>query len=322
MKSERWNGNNLLYCDNMEFIDYYRILEIDKKASADDIKKAYRKLARKYHPDLNPNDKEAETKFKQINEANEVLSDPEKRKKYDQYGKDWKHAEEFERNSRRQSRPSGQGGSRAYSGHFTEEDFSDFFSSMFGGGASGGFQSSGREGVRYKGADYKAELHLKLSDVYKTHKQTLTVDGKNIRLTIQAGVEDGQTIKIRGYGGEGINGGPKGDLYISFVIQNDTEFMREGNDLYKKIEVDLYTAVLGGEIIVPTMDGKVKLKVSPGTQNDTKVRLKGKGFPVYRQEGKFGDLYITYQVEVPKSLSEKEKELFTKLSKIRNHGRD
>ncbi|SMD46262.1 curved DNA-binding protein [Aquiflexum balticum DSM 16537] len=306
----------------MEFIDYYKILEIDKKASADEIKKAYRKLARKYHPDLNPNDKEAETKFKQINEANEVLSDPEKRKKYDQYGKDWKHAEEFEKSGRRQSRPSGQGSSRAYSGHFTEEDFSDFFSSMFGGGASGGFQSSGREGVRYKGSDYKAELHLKLSDVYRTHKQTLTVNGKNIRLTIQAGVEDGQTIKIRGYGGEGINGGPKGDLYISFVVQNDTEFVREGNDLYKKVEVDLYKAVLGGEITVPTMDGKVKLKVSPGTQNDTKVRLKGKGFPVYRQEGKFGDLYITYQVEIPKSLSEKEKELFTQLSNIRNHGRD
>jgi len=306
----------------MDFIDYYKILEIDKKASAEDIKKAYRKLARKYHPDLNPNDKEAETKFKQVNEANEVLSDPEKRKKYDQYGNDWKHAEEFEKSGRRQSRPRGQSSSRAYSGHFTEEDFSDFFSSMFGGGASGGFQSSGREGVKYKGGDYKAELHLKLSDVYRTHKQTLTVDGKNMRLTIQAGVEDGQTIKIRGYGGEGINGGPKGDLYITFQIKNDTQFERDGDNLHTKVNVDLYTAVLGGEITVPTMDGKVKLKVAPGTQNDTKVRLKGKGFPVYRQEGKFGDLYITYQVEIPKVLSEKEKELFTQLSNIRNHGRD
>jgi len=304
----------------MEFIDYYKILEIDRNASAEDIKKAYRKLARKYHPDLNPNDKEAETKFKQVNEANEVLSDPEKRKKYDQYGKDWKHAEEFEKSGQRQSR--GQGSGRAYSGHFTEEDFSDFFSSMFGGGAAGGFQSSGREGVKYKGADYKAELHLKLSDVYRTHKQTLTIDGKNIRLTIQAGVEDGQTIKIRGYGGEGINGGPKGDLYITFQIKNDTQFERDGSNLHTKVKLDLYTAVLGGDITVPTMDGKVKLKVKPGTQNDSKVRLKGKGFPVYKQEGMFGDLYVTYQVEIPKELSEKEKELFMQLANIRNHGND
>ena len=186
----------------------------------------------------------------------------------------------------------------------------------------GGFQSSGRQGVKYKGADYKAELHLKLSDVYRTHKQTLTIDGKNIRLTIQAGVEDGQTIKVRGYGGEGINGGPKGDLYITFQIKNDTHFEREGSDLHAKVKVDLYTAVLGGEITVSTMDGKVKLKVKPGTQNNTKVRLKGKGFPVHKQEGKFGDLYVTYQVEIPKALSEKEKELFMQLAKIRNHGTD
>ena len=302
----------------MEFIDYYKILEIDKKASPEDIKKAYRKLARKYHPDLNPNDKEAEARFKQVNEANEVLSDPEKRKKYDQYGKDWKHAEEFEKAGGRQSRPSGQGSSRAYSGHYTEEDFSDFFSSMFGGGA--GFQSSGRENARYKGADYKSELHLRLSDVFQSQKQTLTVDGKNIRLTIPAGVEDGQTIKIRGYGGEGANGGPKGDLYIKFVIQNDTDFVREGNDLYANVNVDLYTAILGGEITVPTMDGKVKLKLSPGTQSDTKVRLKGKGFPVYKEEGKFGDLYVTYKVEIPKSISEEEKALFEQLSKLKTHG--
>lgn len=302
----------------MEFIDYYKILEIDKNASPEDVKKAYRKLARKYHPDLNPNDKGAESKFKQVNEANEVLSDPEKRKKYDQYGKDWKHAEEFEKAGQRQSRPRGQGSSRAYSGHFTEEDFSDFFSSMFGGG--GGFQRSDRENIKYKGADYKAELHLKLSEVFQSQKQTLTVDGKSIRLTIPAGVEDGQTIKIRGYGGDGINGGPKGDLFIKFMIKNDTGFVRDGNDLHTKVNVDLYTAVLGGEITVPTMDGKVKLKLVPGTQNDTKVRLKGKGFPVYKEEGKFGDLYVTYKIEIPKNITGQEKALFEQLSKLRHHG--
>ena len=189
---------------------------------------------------------------------------------------------------------------------------------MFGGG--GRFQGSGRENNKYKGADYKAELQLRLSEVFQSQKQTLTVDGKNIRLTIPAGVEDGQTIKIRGYGGEGANGGPKGDLYIKFVIQNDTDFVREGNDLYANVNVDLYTAILGGEITVPTMDGKVKLKLSPGTQSDTKVRLKGKGFPVYKEEGKFGDLYVTYKVEIPKSISEEEKALFEKLSKLKTHG--
>lgn len=302
----------------MEFIDYYKILEIDKKASPEDIKKAYRKLARKYHPDLNPNNKEAESKFKQVNEANEVLSDPEKRKKYDQYGKDWKHAEEFEKAGQGQSRSRGQGSSRAYSGHYTEEDFSDFFSSMFGG--AGRSQNSGRENLKYKGSDYKSELHLKLSDVYQSQKQTLTLDGKNIRLTIPAGVEDGQTIKIRGYGGEGKNGGPKGDLFIQFLIKNDTDFVREGNDLYVKVNVDMYSAILGGEITVPTMDGKVKLKLSPGTQSDTKVRLKGKGFPIYKEEGKFGDLYVTYKVEIPKNITEQEKPLFEQLAKLRNHG--
>ncbi len=300
----------------MEFIDYYKVLEIDTKADADAIKKAYRKLARKYHPDLNPNDKEAELKFKQVNEANEVLSDPEKRKKYDQFGQNWKNPNPYS-DQRRQSSSANQGSSRAYSGRFTEEDFSDFFSSMFGGSPGGGFQGAGGAGVKYKGADYKSELHLKLSDVYKTQQQTLTVDGKNIRLTIPAGVDDGQTIKIKGYGGEGLSGGPNGDLYITFMIQNDTDFIREGNDLHTKVTIDLYTAVLGGEITVPTMDGKVKIKLGAGTQNDTKVRLKGKGFPVYKQEGKYGDLYVTYKVQIPQNISEKEKELFKQLAELR-----
>lgn len=304
----------------MEFIDYYKVLEIDKKADAAAIKKAYRKLARKYHPDLNPNDKEAELKFKQVNEANEVLSDPEKRKKYDQFGQNWKNPNPYTSDQGRQGRSANQGSNRAYSGRFTESDFSDFFSSMFGGSSGGGFHDAGGTGVKYKGADYKSELHLKLSDVYKSQKQTLTIDGKNIRLTIPAGVADGQTIKIRGYGGEGLNGGPNGDLYLTFVLNNDTGFVRSGDDLHTKVNLDLYTAILGGEITVPTMEGKVKLKINPGTQNDTKVRLKGKGFPVYKQEGKFGDLYVTYKVEIPKQLSENELALFKQLSELQNHG--
>lgn len=298
----------------MEFIDYYKILGLDKHASIDDVKKAYRKLARKHHPDLNPNDKEAHKKFQQINEANEVLSDPEKRKKYDQYGKDWQHADEFEKARQQQGYQSANRGRQTYSGDYGGEDFSDFFSSLFGGG--NGPKSHGRE-AKFRGHDYEAELHLKLLDVYKTHQQTLTVNGKNIRITIPAGIENGQRIKLKGHGGAGIHGGPNGDLYITFHIEDVQGFKRSGNDLFAIKEIDLYTAVLGGEITVNTLGGEVKLKVAPGTQNGSKVRLKGKGFPVYKQEGHFGDLYITYQVKIPVHLSEKEKELFLELSKLK-----
>ena len=297
----------------MEFIDYYKVLGLTKNATEADIKKAYRKLARKYHPDLNPNDTEAEKKFKEINEANEVLSNPENRKKYDQYGKDWKHAEEFEkaRQSQRQQRSSQQGSH--FQGDFNEGDFSDFFESMFGG--AGGRSYRSRQ-AKFRGEDYNAELHLDLMDVYTTQKRTLTVNEKNIRITIPAGVENGQTIKIKGHGGPGIGGGPNGDLYLTFVINNSTRFKRDKADLYLDKEIDLYTAVLGGEITLETISGKVKLKVKAGTQNDAKVKLKGKGFPVYKKEGQHGDLYVTYKVKIPESLTTEQKELFTKLAKL------
>lgn len=292
----------------MAFIDYYKTLGIDKKASQEDIKKAYRKLARKYHPDLNPNDKEAEKKFKQISEANEVLSNAENRKKYDQYGKDWKHADEFN-NARQQS---SSGFQNRNTGGFSESEYSDFFESMFGGAGQR------RGNIQYKGQDFHAELHLDLKDVYETHKRTLTVNGKNIRLTIPAGVENGQVIKIKGHGGEGLNGGPNGDLIIKFSITNHTKFKRSKSNLYTTVDLDLFTALLGGEITVDTFDNKVKLKVKPETQSGTKVKLKGKGFPVYKKDGTFGDLYITYNIKLPTKLSDKEKELFNELAKLRS----
>jgi curved DNA-binding protein len=290
-------------------------LGIDKSATEAEVKKAYRKLARKYHPDLNPNDKEAEQKFKEVNEANEVLSHPENRKKYDQYGEDWKHSEEFEKSRQQQSRSRGsqQGGFGGFEGFSGGGEYSDFFESMFGGRTSGG-RSQTRQS---KGGDYNAELQLDLKDVYTTQKRELTINGKKIRLTIPAGVENGQIIKISGLGAEGLNGGPKGDLYITFAIENNTKFKLEKHNLYSTVNLDLYSAILGGEITVDTFDGKVKLKVMPGTQNGTKVKLKGKGFPVYKKEGHFGDLYITYQIEIPTNLSEKEKELFEELSKLK-----
>lgn len=294
----------------MEFIDYYKILGVDKKASEDEIKKAYRKLARKLHPDLNPNDKEAHKKFQQINEANEVLSDPEKRKKYDQYGKDWMHADQFEK--QKQYQRSSPGGGYTYSEGFGEDSFSDFFASMFGGSAGG------RSRSRFRGEDYQAELQLSLSDVFTTHKQTITIGDKKIRITIPAGIENGQKIKLKGYGGPGVNGGPNGDLYITFHITNNTSFKRDGDNLHKTVELDLYTAVLGGEVTIDTLSGKIKLKVPPETQNNTITRLKGKGFPVYKKEGVFGDLFITYQVKLPTRLTEKEKELFRELAKLKS----
>ncbi|HVD99854.1 MAG TPA: J domain-containing protein [Cytophagaceae bacterium] len=298
----------------MDFVDYYKVLEINKNASDADIKKAYRKLARKYHPDVNPNDETAKKKFQQINEAHEVLSDPENRKKYDKYGKDWKHADEIEKQGQQRG-PFGGGfsGGNTGGGNFSEDDFSDFFSSMFGNrsGNKRGGQS------KFRGQDFNAELNLDLKDVYTTNKQTLTVNGKSIRLTIPAGVENGQTIKIPGHGSAGVNGGPNGDLFITFSISNNTKFKRDGNNLFSTVDLDLYTAVLGGEIMVDTFDGMVKLKIPAETQNGTKVKLKGKGFPVYKKEGEFGDLYITYQIKVPTNLSAKEKELFTELSKLK-----
>ena len=295
----------------MAFIDYYKILEIDKNATESDIKSAYRKLARKYHPDLNPNDKEAERKFKEINEANEVLRDPENRKKYDTYGENWKHSEEFEKQQQQQQRYQ-QSGQQQYSGDFSGGgDFSDFFESMFGSQG----RRTGQRKTRFKGQDSKAELHLDLTEAYKTHKKTLTVNGKNISITLPAGIKNGQTIKINGQGGTGSNGGPNGDLYITFVIKNTTPFQLDNDNLYATFDLDLYTALLGGDVVVPTFDGKAKLKVSPLTQSGTKVKLKGKGFPVYKKEGEFGDLYITYQVKLPTKLTDKEKEAFEELAK-------
>lgn len=302
----------------MAFIDYYKVLEIDKNASEADIKKAYRKLARKYHPDLNSNDKEAERKFKELNEANEVLSNPENRKKYDQYGEHWEHGEEYEKARQQQHRYQNAGGQRGrsfggFSGGFSGGgDYSDFFESMFGGG-----QRGSRKTTVFKGQDFNTELHLDLKDVYTTHKRTLTINGKNIRLTIPAGVENGQVIKISGQGGEGANGGPKGDLYLTFNIENHTNFKLDKHNLYTTVDLDLYTALLGGEITANTFDGKVKLTVKPGTQNGTKVKLKDKGFPVYKKEGEFGDLFISYQILLPTNLTEREKELFAELAKIR-----
>lgn len=292
--------------------DYYRILGVERSATADAIKAAYRKLARKYHPDLNPNDDAAKRKFQEINEANEVLSDAESRRKYDKHGENWKHADQIEAAEKERARQAASGGFSGQgfpgSGGMSEEEMGDLFGSMFGGGA-------GRRQARFRGQDYHAESHLELVDAASTHKQTLAINGKQLRITVPAGVEDGQTIRIPGQGGPGANGGPNGDLYITFLVKEHPRFKRTGADLHATVEINLITAVLGGELLLDTLDGTVRMKVAPGTQSGSRAKLKGKGFPRYKQEGAYGDLYVTYQVKLPTTLTDEQRALFEQLAR-------
>lgn len=291
----------------MVYVDYYKVLGVERTATSEEIKKAYRKLARKFHPDMNPGDKVSEQKFKEINEANEVLSNPESRAKYDKYGENWKHAEEYEKAQRHYST-----NNFDESDYENASDYSDFFRDMFGG-AGFGESSYSRASGKFKGQDVYAEMSLSFREAAKKQQKMFSVNGRNIRITIPAGVYDGQQIKLKGYGSKGFNGGPSGDLYITFNIQPDAQFQRVNNDLKTRVLIDLYTAILGGEIEVETLEGKVKLRVQPETQNGAIVRLKGKGYPIYKKEGEFGDLFITYEVQLPKNLTDKQKDLFEQL---------
>jgi curved DNA-binding protein len=306
----------------MEYKDYYKILGVEKAATADQIKKAYRKLARQYHPDVNPNDATAEQKFKEVNEANEVLSDPEKRQKYDQFGADYQRYEQAGAgNAGRgpsgfdwsQYAQGGQGGFGDFGGG--SDDFSDFFSSLFGG--MGGGAAGGRGTRPGAGPDYQAELELTLEEAYHGGPRTITVQGKNLRLTIQPGVADGQTIRLRDQGGPGRNGGPNGSLLITFRILPDARYVRTGDDLTQDVPVSLYRALLGGSQTVDTLSGAVKINIKPESANGTRLRLRGKGFPVYRQDGKFGDLYLRLSVQLPQNLTDQEKDLIKQLAQLR-----
>ena len=290
----------------MDYIDYYKVLGLTNTASQDDIKKAYRKLARKMHPDLNPTDKEASKKFQQLNEANEVLSDEVKRKKYDQYGKDWEHADQFEKQRSQRGRGTSPAGGD-FDG-FGGGDFSSFFESMFGGGGARQTRQT-----KAKGQDMNASFNMTLVEALETNQQTFTLGEKKVRITIPAGIEDGQIIKLKGYGAASKNGGAAGDLFITIQVLPHADFKRIGNDLHTAITLDLYTAVLGGEVIINTLNGKVKMKVAPETQPGTKIRLKGKGLPVYKKEGAVGDLYVTYDVKLPTGLNDQQKTLFESL---------
>jgi curved DNA-binding protein len=309
----------------MEYKDYYKILEVDKSASKEEIKKKYKKLARKYHPDVNPGNKEAEEKFKAINEAHEVLSDEEKRKKYDTLGADWQRYEQGGGGGGFDWGQYAQGGGRGRQRHYTsadfgQEDFSDFFSSIFGDMGGGGGGRSRRSSMGFKGQDYSAELTLTTEEAYRGVQKTITVTGKNLRITIKPGVEDGQTIRLKGSGGPGANGGENGDLYITLRIAPDPRFTRQGSDLYVDTPVPVYLAALGGETLVHYPGGQVKIKLKAGTQNGTLLRLKGKGFPVYNQADQHGDLFVKVNLQLPENLTDQEKELFRQLAQLRDEG--
>lgn len=309
----------------MAFIDYYKVLGIDRSATQADIRKAFRRLAKQYHPDTNKEDPKAQERFQEINEANAVLSDPEKRKKYDEYGEHWAHAEEYEAQRRQYEQQYGTGGYNTYGGHgfggfdfggfgdFTRSEgntggFSDFFEQLFGGTRS---RRARNEPLR--GHDYEAELQLSLRDAAETHKQVLSVGEQSVRVTIPAGVTDGQRLRLRGYGGEAPQGGTRGDLYITFRILPDKVFSRVGNDLHLTTTLPLTAAVLGGEVVIETLKGNVRVKVSAGTQPGSKLRLRGKGFPIYKREGSYGDLIVSFQISIPINPTPQQQKLFEEL---------
>ncbi len=312
----------------MNYKDYYQILGVSKSASQDEIKKAYRKLAVKFHPDKNQGNKEAEERFKEISEAYEVLKDPEKRKKYDKLGANWK---QYENAGAGYGYSGSKGGSPGGGSYYFEGDlgdlfgeagagggFSDFFNAFFGGGGASREQFGSRR-QSFKGGDLRAEMEISLFEAYHGTSRLLNVDGEKLRITIKPGAYNGQELRIKGKGSPGIGGGPKGDIYVKIKVAGSDDINLNGNDIRQKADVDLYTAVLGGNVEVNSLAGILKVPVPKGSQNGRKLRLKGKGMPVYGKPGVFGDLYIELNVKIPANLTEEEVRLFNKLRSLRNN---
>lgn len=294
----------------MDYKDYYKILGVGRSASQDEIKKAFRKLAVKYHPDKNPGDKAAEEKFKEITEAYEVLGKEDSRRKYDELGANWKQYEN--------AGFGGGGGFQGFGGQgFGASGFSDFFERFFGGqgsfnfGDMGGFGNfGGRRGRSraMRGQDVSASLNLTLREAYSGSQRLINVGSQTIKVSIKPGVKDGQTLRVKGKGAPGVNGGENGDLLMKISIAKDAEYQRSDDDLIKNINVDIYTAIIGGKVAVETMKGTVNVPIKPQTQNNSVLRLKGLGMPHYGQEGE-GVLLLKVQLSLPEKFSEKELEL-------------
>ena len=310
----------------MEYKDYYQILGVSRDAEEKEIKRTYRRLARELHPDVNQDDPRAEERFKEINEAYQVLSDPEKRHKYDRLGAAWQGWEQtggrpgdFDWGRWTSAAP---GGQRVNVRYGTAEDleglfgggagFSDFFSQIFGrvGGAPGGFQYQAQS---LRGQDLEQQVDITLDEAYRGTSRLLQKNGRKLQVKIPSGAASGTRIRVAGEGAPGKAGGESGDLYLRVNVATDTNFVRRGDDLETTVEVDLYTAVLGGTAEVFTMAGPVKLTIPSGTQGGQTFRLKGKGMPSLRQSGQHGDLYAQVQVRLPEQLTPHQKELFEQL---------
>jgi curved DNA-binding protein len=297
----------------VDYKDYYKILGVDKKATQDEIKKAYRVLAVKHHPDKNPDNKVSEEQFKLANEANEVLGNPEKRKKYDELGENWQQYEHA--GNQQGGHPFGgnQGGQYRYESNGNDSfggqsDFSDFFEQFFSGGSKNGGRTQNR-----RGGDYETEMEITLEEAYQGTSRTIQVDNEKLRITTKPGSYNDQQLRIKNKGAKGSSEDNRGDLFVKIKVKNHPDFIRKGDDLYHTQTVDLYTAVLGGEVIVKTLSGQVKIKITEGTQNGKTIRLKGKGMPIYDKKDIFGDFYLEIKVQIPDNLTDKQKELFEQL---------
>lgn len=296
----------------MDYKDYYKVLGVKKDASTDEIKKAYRKLAVKYHPDKNPGDKVAEEKFKEANEANEILGNADKRKKYDEMGENW---QQYANNPYAQGRPGRQSyGTEDFYGDGSQ--FSSFFESIFGGG--GGFGGSRRKSTRpNRGQDAEASIELTLEESFNGTTRQVTLDGAKLNLKFKPGTAEGQILRLKGKGNPGYNGGENGDLHITVHIARHPRFELKGNDLYFDQPLDLYTAVLGGKATVQSIDKAVSMNIPAGTDSHKTLRLKGMGMPVFNKPEERGDAYVRMVLTTPKHLSDEEKELFTKLAELK-----
>lgn len=315
----------------MEYKDYYNILGVSKSADQKEIKKAFRRLARQYHPDVNPNDKRAEEKFKEINEAYEVLGDPEKRAKYDQLGASYQQWQ------RMGGQPGGfdwtqwaagaPGGVRVeyrdFDDLFGERGagggiFSDFFNMIFGGmGGQAQERRSSRQPFRVRGRDVEQVVKITLEEAYTGARRALQMDGRRLEVKIPQGARTGTRVRFGGQGEAGRGGGEAGDLYLIVEVQPHPTFERQGDDLHVTVPVDVTTAVLGGEVSVPTLTGEVSLKIPAGTSSGRKIRLQGKGMPVLNRPGQYGDLYAHIEINVPRHLSARERELYEELARLR-----